>query len=173
MPPALVTQAYEDSPLPIPHGQVTTQPSLIAKMIEALGLRGDEAVLEVGTGYGFQTALLADLARVVWSVEARPELAATGRRNLAKFGVENAEVVVADGGRGLPEHAPFDAIIVSAAAPRVPSALVAQLVEGGRIVQPIGRGGNERVVLFELREGRLRAVRTITGAYFVPLVTSG
>jgi protein-L-isoaspartate(D-aspartate) O-methyltransferase len=141
-------------------------------MIEALALRGDEAVLEVGTGYGFQTALLADLARFVWSVETRPDIAATGRRNLAEFGVENAEVVVGDGASGLPEHAPFDAIIVSAAAPRVPAALVAQLAEGGRIVQPIGRGGNERVILFALRGARLRPVRTITGAYFVPLVTS-
>jgi protein-L-isoaspartate(D-aspartate) O-methyltransferase len=170
VPPDLAGRAYVDEPLPIPHRQVTTQPSLVAKMIEALALHGGERVLEIGTGHGFQTALLAELAGFVWSVERWPDLAEAGRENLARFGTDNAEVVVGDGSTGLPEHAPYDAIVVSAAAPAVPDPLAAQLGEGGRIVHPVGRGGNERVVLFEMRDGGLRPARTITGAYFVPLV---
>jgi protein-L-isoaspartate(D-aspartate) O-methyltransferase len=170
VPAELAGRAYVDEPLPIPHRQVTTQPSLVAKMVEALGLRGAERVLEIGTGHGFQTALLAELAAFVWSVERWPDLAEAGRENLARFGTGNAEVVVGDGSTGLPEHAPYDAIVVSAAAPAVPDPLAAQLGEGGRIVHPVGHGGNERVVLFEMRDGGLRPARTITGAYFVPLV---
>jgi protein-L-isoaspartate(D-aspartate) O-methyltransferase len=170
VPPELVERAYVDEPLPIPHRQVTTQPSLVAKMVEALEIRGDERVLEIGTGHGFQTALLAELAAFVWSVERWPDLAETGRDNLARFGTENAEVVVRDGSTGLSEHAPYEAIIVSAAAPEVPDPLAAQLGEGGRVVHPVGRGGNERVVLFEKRDGHLHAARTVTGAYFVPLI---
>jgi protein-L-isoaspartate(D-aspartate) O-methyltransferase len=170
VPAELAGRAYVDEPLPIPHRQVTTQPSLVAKMVEALGLRGAERVLEIGTGHGFQTALLGELAAFVWSVERWPDLAEAGRENLARFGTDNAEVVVGDGSTGLPEHAPYDAIVVSAAAPAVPDPLAAQLADEGRVVHPVGRGGNERVVLFEKRDGELHAARTITGAYFVPLV---
>jgi protein-L-isoaspartate(D-aspartate) O-methyltransferase len=169
VPPSLVEQAYVDRPLPIPHDQVTTQPSLSARMIEALELTGSERVLEVGTGYGFQTALLARLSTFVWSVERWPDVAETARENLARHGVRNVEVVAEDGTKGLPEHAPYDAILVSAAFPSVPSPLVEQLAVGGRLVQPIGSGGQEAVVLFEKRHECLARRRTVTGAHFVRL----
>jgi protein-L-isoaspartate(D-aspartate) O-methyltransferase len=166
---AVAGRAYLDRPLPIPHGQVTTQPSLVAMMVEALALTGSERVLEIGTGHGFQSAILARLAGFVWSVERWEDIAATARANLARHGVENIAVLVGDGSEGLPEHAPYDAILVSAAFPAVPDPLVAQLAEGGRLVQPIGRGGRETVTLFESRGGRLLRRRAVTGARFVPL----
>jgi protein-L-isoaspartate(D-aspartate) O-methyltransferase len=156
-----------DTPIPIPDGQVTTQPSLVARMVEALALEGDERVLEIGTGYGWQTALLAELAREVFSVERFPDLAAAARAALA--GRDNVHVVVGDGSEGLPEHAPFDAILVAAAYPLIPDPLAEQLAEGGRLVQPLGPGGAEDVVLFAKREGALHRVRSVTGAHFVRL----
>jgi protein-L-isoaspartate(D-aspartate) O-methyltransferase len=170
VPRGCVGRAYEDVPLPIPHEQVTTQPTLIAKMIEALALVGGERVLEVGTGYGFQTALLARLAREVWSVERWPDVAQTASTNLARNAVENATVIVADGTLGLPEHAPFDAIVVSAAHPAVPDPLVEQLANGGRLVQPIGPGGHENVALFVKDDGRVRRAALVTAANFVRLI---
>jgi protein-L-isoaspartate(D-aspartate) O-methyltransferase len=159
--------ADADAPIPIPHDQVTTQPSLVARMVEALALTGDERVLEVGTGSGWQTALLARLAREVFSVERFADLAETARAALA--GTDNVSIVVGDGTEGLAEHAPFDAILVTAAFPLVPVRLAEQLSEGGRLVQPIGHGGDEDVVLFEKRRGGLHQVRVITGAHFVRL----
>lgn len=165
-----VWRAYADVPVPIPHGQVTTQPSLVAKMVEALALAGDEKVVEVGTGYGFQTALLAELAGFVWSIERFADVADTARENLRRHGIANAAVVVGDGTLGLPEHAPFDAMVVSAAFPNVPEPLAEQLTEGGRLVHPLGHGGAEDVVLFERSGDRLRRRRSLTGAHFVRLV---
>jgi protein-L-isoaspartate(D-aspartate) O-methyltransferase len=170
VPPGLVERAYLDTPLSIAHEQVTTQPSLVARMVEALALTGDERVLEIGTGYGWQTALLARLAREVWTVERWPDLAETARENLARLGTENATVVVGDGTEGLAAHAPYDGILVSAAFPEVPEPLASQLAEDGRLVQPIGPGGREDVVLFERWAEGLVARRTITGAHFVRLV---
>jgi protein-L-isoaspartate(D-aspartate) O-methyltransferase len=161
--------AYRDEPIPIPGGQVTTQPSLVARMLEALGLEGHEHVLEVGTGYGYQTALLARLAAEVTSVERLPELARAARRHLELYGTRNVEVLVADGSAGLEAQAPFDAIVVSAAFTSVPPPLVAQLVPGGRLVQPIGSGGHDEVVLFERRGTRLVRRRSVTPAHFVRL----
>ena len=169
VPPNLVERAYLDLPLPIPHGQVTTQPSLSTKMIEALGLSGSERVLEVGTGYGFQTALLAYLSGSVWSVERWPDVAETAGENLAHHGVTNVEVVAGDGTEGLPEYAPYDAILISAAFPSVPPPLAQQLAVGGRLVQPIGSGGAEAVILFEKESEGLARRHTITGAHFVRL----
>ena len=169
VPPDVAQWAYLDRPLPIPHGQVTTQPSLSAKMIEALGLTGPERVLEVGTGYGFQTALLASLANSVYSVERFPDFAESARANLARHDIENVEVVVGDGTEGLPRHAPYDGILVSAAFTSVPPPFVRQLSAGGRLVQPIGSGGEEEVILFEKMEGDLVRRRTVTGAHFVRL----
>jgi protein-L-isoaspartate(D-aspartate) O-methyltransferase len=169
VPPELAQHAYLDRPLPIPHGQVTTQPSLSAKMIEVLGLTGSERVLEVGTGYGFQTAVLARLSRSVYSVERFPDVAETARRNLAYHRIENVTVAVGDGTQGLPEHAPYGAILVSAAFTSVPPPLVEQLSLGGRLVQPMGSGGEEAVVLFEKGEEGLARSRTVTGAHFVRL----
>jgi protein-L-isoaspartate(D-aspartate) O-methyltransferase len=159
-----------DRPVAIGSGQVTTQPSLVAAMVEALGLCGSERVLEVGAGFGYQAALLARLAREVWSVERHPRLAARAAANLARAGVDNARVVVGDGTEGLPAHAPYDAIIVAAAHPLVPPPLVAQLADGGRLVQPIGPSGAEDVTLFVRRDlGGLVRVRSIVGARFAAL----
>jgi protein-L-isoaspartate(D-aspartate) O-methyltransferase len=169
VPPELASSAYQDVPLPIAHGQVTTQPTLVARMIAGLSLAGDERVLEVGTGLGFQTALLARLSARVWSVERWPDLAAAARANLERGGIENAEVVVGDGTEGLPERAPFDAILVSAAFPKVPEPLAGQLADGGRLVQPLGSGGNEEVVAHRSRAGVLTRVGMLSGARFVRL----
>jgi protein-L-isoaspartate(D-aspartate) O-methyltransferase len=136
-------------------------------MVEALGLQGDERVLEVGTGYGWQTALLGRLAREVFSVERFGDIVETARLHLS--GYENVTVLVGDGSAGLPENAPFEAILVAAAYPSVPKPLAEQLAEGGRLVQPIGPGGAEDVVLFEKRDGELRRVRSVSGAHFVRL----
>jgi protein-L-isoaspartate(D-aspartate) O-methyltransferase len=169
VPPKLAERAYLDLPLPIPHRQVTTQPSLSTKMIEALELSGSDRVLEVGTGYGFQTALLAHLSGFVWSVERWPDVAETAKENLARRGVTNVEVFAGDGTEGLPEHAPYDAVLVSAAFPSVPPPLAEQLAAGGRLVQPIGPGGQEAVMLFERgKEGLVRS-HIVTGAHFVKL----
>jgi protein-L-isoaspartate(D-aspartate) O-methyltransferase len=169
VPQAHVREAHDDVPIPIGRGQVTTQPSLVARMVAALGLRDEERVLEIGAGFGWQTALLAALAGEVWSVERLPDLAATARANLAATGDANATVVVGDGTLGLAAHAPYDAIVVSAAFPSVPPPLVAQLADGGRLVQPIGPGGHDDVTLFERGPRGLRRVRSVSGAHFVKL----
>jgi protein-L-isoaspartate(D-aspartate) O-methyltransferase len=164
-----VHRAYSDEPIPIGHEQVTTQPSLVGSMLEALGLEGDERVLEIGTGYGFQTALLAKLARRVFSVERFPDLAEAARRNLDRHGIANVEVVVGDGTNGLPERAPFDAIVVSAAFSEVPEPLATQLRDGGRLIQPIGPGGHDQVTLFERRGEALERQASVIPAHFVKL----
>jgi protein-L-isoaspartate(D-aspartate) O-methyltransferase len=161
--------ANRDVPVPIGGGQVTTQPSLVAAMVEALALGGDERVLEVGTGLGYQAAVLGRLAREVWSVERRPELAASAGANLAAEGVENVHVIAGDGSEGEGAGAPYDAIVVAAANPLVPPPLGAQLAEGGRLVQPIGPSGAEDVTLFQRRGGLLVRERVVIGASFVPL----
>jgi len=169
VPAAYAARAYDDGPVPIPRHQVTTQPSLCAMMIAALRLDGTQQVLEVGTGYGYQTALLARLAARVVSIEIWPDLAGQARRNLAAQGIGNAVVLVGDGSEGAPDYGPFDAVVVCAAFPRVPRPLAAQLRIGGRLVQPVGPGGAEQVVLYEKDAGGLRRVRALAGASFVRL----
>jgi len=170
IPHKFLDQAYKDRPIIIGHDQVTTQPSLVAHMVQALKLTGREKVLEIGTGFGFQTAILASLCQEVFSVERYPELAMTAQSNLDKAGVRNVHVIIGDGTLGLPQHAPFDAIIVSAAAPKVPPPLMHQLRNEGTLIQPIGFGGDEIVTSFQKRGGGFFRVRAITGACFVPLV---
>jgi protein-L-isoaspartate(D-aspartate) O-methyltransferase len=169
VPPHLARDAYGDRPIPISHRQVTTQPSLVARMVEALALRADDSVLEIGTGHGYQTALLARLAREVWSVELWEDLSDAASRSLAAAGIANAHLVVGDGTCGLPEQAPFQAILVSAAFPSVPVPLFEQLAPGGRLVQPIGPGGHDEVTVFAREETGRTSARPVTGAYFVPL----
>jgi protein-L-isoaspartate(D-aspartate) O-methyltransferase len=169
VPPHLAGRAYQDEPLTIPRGQVTTQPSLVARMVEALGLEGSERVLEVGAGYGWQTALLARLCGFVLAVERFADVAEAARENLTRFGVANAEVVEGDGTEGLSEHAPYDAILVAAAFPSVPRPLEEQLAAGGRLVQPVGPGGREEVVLFEKGPRNLVRLQVVAGASFVKL----
>jgi protein-L-isoaspartate(D-aspartate) O-methyltransferase len=169
VPPDFVPSAYEDQPIPIPHDQVTTQPSLSARMTEALRLAGGEQVFEVGTGYGYQTALLARLAAFVTSIEIWPDLAATARRNLASVGFSNVRVLAGDGTEGAAEFAPYDAMLVSGAFLEVPPPLVDQLSVGGRLVQPIGPGGSENVILFERTAHGLVQRERIVSARFVRL----
>jgi protein-L-isoaspartate(D-aspartate) O-methyltransferase len=164
-----VGSAYNDEPLRIPHGQVTTQPSLSARMVQALRLAGTEQVLEVGTGYGYQTALLALLASFVTSIERWRDLAELARRNLAAQDITNVHVLDGDGTEGVPAAAPYDAILVSAAFPHVPQPLVSQLRIGGRLVQPIGTGGAERVTVFERSADGLVSLAVVCHARFVRL----
>ncbi|WP_084956167.1 protein-L-isoaspartate(D-aspartate) O-methyltransferase [Thermoactinospora rubra] len=170
VPPGLAGRAQLDEPVPIGHDLPTTQPSLVAQMLAALELTGEETVLEIGTGYGYQTALLARLARRVYSIERHADLAEHARANLASAGVAGVEVVVGDGTAGLPEHAPYDAVVVSAAARDVPGPLADQLAEGGRLVIPIRTTMADVVTLYGKLGGRLVRRRTLTPANFVPLV---
>jgi protein-L-isoaspartate(D-aspartate) O-methyltransferase len=140
LPSAAADQAYLDEPIRIPHRQVTTQPSLIAKMVAALGLNGSERVQEVGTGLGFQTAILARLARHVVSIERFADLAEQARTYLAAAGPGDVTLVVGDGTLGVPDHAPYQAIVVSAASPSVPAPLIEQLAPRGP-ARPSGRAG--------------------------------
>jgi protein-L-isoaspartate(D-aspartate) O-methyltransferase len=164
-------QAYEDHPVPIGEGQTLSQPYIVAIMLEALSLTGSEEVLEVGTGSGYQTALLAELAHEVYSVERHADLAHSAEDVLRRLGYRNVNVLAGDGSQGLPQHAPFDAIIVSAAAPRIPPALFEQLREGGRMVVPVGPAYAQELQLVSKQNGRA-VVTTLEGCRFVPLIGS-
>lgn len=169
VPADYVHVAYCDQPVPIGHEQVTTQPSLSARMIEGLALAGDERVLEIGTGLGYQTALLAHLASDVVTIELWPDMVRQARKNLARHGIKNVTLLVGDGTRGVPAFAPYDAIIVSAAFPEVPPPLIEQLREAGRLVQPIGPGGHEEVIQYLRTGDQLKVQATLTLARFVRL----
>lgn len=169
VPPEHAAAAERDQPVPIPHGQVTTQPTLSARMVEALELSEVDRVLEVGTGYGYQTALLALLAGQVVSIDRWEDLVEQARRNLAAAGVHNVTLVVGDGSEGVPESAPYDAVIVSAAFPEVPAPLAEQVRVGGRLVQPIGPGGHDQVTLFVRTDGGLDDRERLVPARFVRL----
>ena len=162
--------AYEDHPLPIGHGATISQPTVVGMMSEALELRGTERVLEIGTGSGYQAAVLGRLARHVDTIELIPELAQRARGLLAAMGCLNVEVFVGDGWRGLPDRAPFDRILVTAAPERMPEALVDQLVEGGLLVVPLGpQSRDQRLERHLKRDGKL--LREDLGAVrFVPMV---
>jgi protein-L-isoaspartate(D-aspartate) O-methyltransferase len=163
------TIAYEDGALPIGCGQTISQPFIVASICQLLELSGDELVLDVGTGSGYQAAVLAELAREVVTIERIPALAAAARDALDDAGYGRVEVLVGDGSLGAPERAPFDAIAVAAAAPTIPRALVEQLVEGGRLVVPRGgRGGQDLVQVVRTEEGF--AERTVLPCRFVPLL---
>lgn len=162
--------AYSDRPVGIPENQTTSQPSLIARMLDAVEPSPGDRALEVGTGLGFQTALLAQLVDEVISIERWESLAHAARAALDRAGVANVRILVGDGWKGAPQHAPFDVIIVSAAATAVPDALVSQLAEGGRMVIPVRGARGDDVWLFKKEGGELKRVRLVTPARFVPLV---
>jgi len=161
--------AYGDFPLPIGQGQTISQPYIVAAMVEALQPRTEDRVLEVGTGTGYEAAILGELAAEVWTIERHADLAARARAILEELGYTNVHIVHGDGSLGLPELAPFDSILVAAAAPRVPDTLVAQLAEGGRLVIPVGTRLEQQVQLVRKIGGEI----TITpqdACRFVPLV---
>jgi protein-L-isoaspartate(D-aspartate) O-methyltransferase len=164
--------AYENVPLPIGYGQTISQPLIVALMTQALLLQGEEKVLEIGTGSGYQTAVLAELARQVVSVERIPPLAEHARETLHELGYTNVEVHAGGDGLGWPEGAPYDAIIVTAAAPEIPRDLLDQLAPGGRLVIPVGgRDLQELVRIVKTPEGALR--HNLGPCRFVPLLGRG
>ena len=162
-------QAYEDHPLPIGEGQTISQPYIVARMLEALALSASDRVLEVGTGSGYLTALLAELAAHVVSVERHAALAEAARELLARMGYTNVKVIVGDGSQGYGEGAPYDAIIVSAAAAEVPRALLQQLAEGGRMIIPVGPADSQQLQLIRKVGGQPRTSLHEL-CRFVPLV---
>ena len=168
VPPAEATRAYEDRPLPIGSGQTISQPYVVALMTEQLRLSGRERVLEIGTGSGYQTAVLASLAARVFSIEIRPELAASAAERLEKLGFRNVEVRAADGYRGWPEQGPFDAILVTAAPERIPQPLLDQLSPGGRMVIPVGGFYQELKVIEKTATGIIET--SVLPVRFVPFV---
>ena len=163
-------QAYQDHPLPIGEGQTISQPYIVALMLEALELLPTDRVLEIGTGSGYVTALLAELTGQVISIERHESLAESARRLLADLGYSNARVVTGDGTRGFPEAAPYDAIMVSAAALAVPPALLAQLAEGGRMIIPVGADDAQQLRLLRMENGQPK-IQFRELCRFVPLIT--
>jgi protein-L-isoaspartate(D-aspartate) O-methyltransferase len=161
--------AYGDFPLPIGAGQTISQPYIVAAMVEELALRPEDHVLEVGTGTGYEAAILGELAAEVWTIERLAELAGKAREILQRLGYANVHVVEGDGTLGLPEHAPFDKILVAAAAPRVPATLLAQLVDGGRLVVPVGNRFEQQVQVVR-KQGDQTVITLRDPCRFVPLV---
>jgi protein-L-isoaspartate(D-aspartate) O-methyltransferase len=164
------SQSYEDHPLPIAEEQAISQPYIVALMLEALEIKPEDRALEVGTGSGYATALLAELATSVVSMERRVTLADQARELLTTLGYRNLKVFAGDGSQGYPDAAPYDAILVSAAAPELPPALVAQLAEGGRMVIPVGQEDSQQLQLIRKQHGQLEiTLREL--CRFVPLVS--
>lgn len=169
VPPDRVGDAYADYPLPIGHGQTISQPYIVALMLECLRLQGGERILEIGTGSGYQTALLAELCAELYTLERIPELAQAARDRLTAMGYANVHYRTGDGTLGWPEEAPFDGIIVSAAAPRLPQPLLEQLADSRRMVIPVGDVIGQDLMVVE-RVGKRTRETTVCGCVFVKLV---
>jgi protein-L-isoaspartate(D-aspartate) O-methyltransferase len=167
VPDAVRQEAYDDHPLPIGEGQTISQPYIVAFMTEALGLKGGETVLEIGTGSGYQAAVLAEIAGRVYTIEIVEPLATRARETLRERGYDKVQVRAGDGYQGWPEAAPFDAIMVTAAAPRVPEALKQQLKDGGRLIIPVGDESQELLLL--VRRGDRFDERRVLPVRFVPM----
>ena len=161
--------AYADHPVPIGAGQTVSQPYIVAAMVEALDVHQSDRVLEVGTGTGYEAAVLAELAAEVWAIERHAELADQAREILARLGYAQVHVVHGDGSVGLPEQTPFDKILVAAAAPQIPESLVEQLADGGRLVVPVGSRSEQQVHIVRKQGGEV-VVTTNDLCRFVPLV---
>ncbi len=166
VPDDLRRAAYEDSALAISHGQTISQPLVVATMTQALALKGDEKILEIGTGSGYQAAILARLCRKVVTVEVVPQLAEAASERLRRLGFTNVEVAVGDGWNGWPSEAPYDGILVACAAPEVPPALIEQLTPDGRLVIPLGPEGGDQILRLIRKDGRAGDLFPVR---FVPL----
>jgi protein-L-isoaspartate(D-aspartate) O-methyltransferase len=169
VPAELAGEAYSDRPLPIGQGQTISQPFMVAAMAEALRLSDGDRVLEIGTGSGYQAAVLSLLAREVHTVEMHEELAVASRERLLRLGYANVHVHVGDGTLGWPDEAPFEAIVVTAAAPAIPPPLEAQLAEGGRLIVPVGTSDEQRLLRVE-RRGNALSTHPLYHCRFVPLI---
>ena len=173
VPEGMRDSAYDDNPLPIGSGQTISQPYIVALMTELLELRGDENVLEIGAGSGYQAAILSKLAKRVYTIERVKELADRTRELLREYNYANVEVIHGDGTKGYPKEAPYDVIIVTAAADRVPQSLLEQLAEGGRLVAPLGpRYHQELVRIKKVSKDKLQT-EYFGGVIFVPLIGDG
>lgn len=168
VPPALRFLAYSDFALPIACGQTISQPYIVGLMTSLLNLHGDENVLEIGTGSGYQAAVLACLVRRVITLEFIPELAAAARQALASLSIENVEVICADGSLGYPPAAPYDGILITAAAPSVPETLFSQLTSSGRLVLPVGRPGSQDLQVWTFMD-EVWQYESVLPVEFVPL----
>jgi protein-L-isoaspartate(D-aspartate) O-methyltransferase len=169
IPTGLRHRAYEDAPLPIGNGQTISQPWVHARYLELLRLTGKERVLEIGTGSGYQTVLLAHLAAQVFSIERIPALLQSARENIQRAGVNNVSLLLGDGTIGWREYAPYDAILVGAGAPSIPQPLLDQLAEGGRLLIPIGDREEQRLVVADRKNGQIEQ-HEVAPVRFVPLV---
>lgn len=169
VPPELQKAAYEDCPLPIGSGQTISQPYMVALMTELLNLRGEERVLEIGTGSGYQAAILAELAKEVYSVERIEKLAQIAETTLKNLGYQNIYICVGDGSLGLAEFKPYDGILVTAGAPEVPKSLVFQLKTGGRLIIPVGGSFSQILTIVEKNENEA-VITENCGCVFVPLI---
>ena len=169
VPSGLYHRAYDDQPLPIGSGQTISQPSIHAKYLELLNLKGHERVLEIGTGSGYQTVLLSHLAGQVFSIERIAPVLEQGRANIQRAGAKNVSLLLGDGTVGWRAHAPYDAILVSAASPKVPEPLVEQLADGGKLIIPVGSQNEQELVMFTKKGGEV-VRESVLPVRFVPLV---
>lgn len=169
VPPSYAAQAYADNPLPIGVGQTISQPYIVALMTQCLKLSGSEEVLEIGTGSGYQTAILASLARRVYTIERFHELAESAQAVLSRLGFDNIEYYIGDGSAGWPEKRLFDRILLTAAVPHVPAPLLDQLADGGRLVAPVGTEGSQMLNVLKKKQDRI-STESICGCRFVKLV---
>jgi len=167
--PEFAREAYADGPLPIGAGQTVSQPYMVAAMVEALDVQPTDRVLEVGTGTGYEAAVLGELAAEVWTIERHAELADKARAILAELGYRNVHVICGDGSLGLPEQAPFDKILVAAGAPHAPPSLIAQLAEGGRLAVPVGNRVEQQLQVVRKIGGEIMTTSHVL-CCFVPLV---
>jgi len=170
VPKELAASAYNDYPLPVGENQTISQPYMVALMTECLALKGQDKVLEIGTGSGYQAAILAELAKEVYSVERFQALADDARKVLDSLGYKNIKIKVGDGTLGWEEHAPYDGIIVTAGAPGIPESLVRQLKDGGRLVIPVGGDGFGQILTLVEKQGTSIKTKEICGCMFVPLI---
>jgi len=169
IPEDLVSNAYSDFPVPIGKNQTISQPYIVALMTESLCLTGEEKILEIGTGSGYQTAILAELAKEVYSIERLDYLSKKAEATLKGIGYHNISLKVGDGTLGWPEEAPFDRIIITAASPQIPLPLTEQLKENGKLILPLGESLGQVLTLVEKKKGKLESIR-VCGCVFVPLI---